>query len=41
MRIINNLNNMLNNQLVIIFEFCTGMVPLAGLLLLLGRLRDG
>jgi hypothetical protein len=34
-------NDMLNNQLLIIFEFCTGMTVLAGLLLLLGRLRQG
>jgi hypothetical protein len=34
-------NDMLNNQLLIIFEFCLGMVVLAGLLLLLGRLREG
>ena len=34
-------NDMLNNQLLIILEFCLGMTILAGLLLLLGRLRMG
>jgi predicted lysophospholipase L1 biosynthesis ABC-type transport system permease subunit len=34
-------NNMVINQLAIILEFCLGMAVLAGLLLLLGRLKEG
>ena len=34
-------NDMLNSQLAIVFEFCLGITILAGLLLLLGRLRQG
>jgi hypothetical protein len=41
MGIINMVNDMAINQFVIILEFCLGMTVLAGLLLLLGRMRKG